>query len=66
MRGPWDASCLAVVRTVMLLRHAGQDPGRGSILIAFDLVIIWRLHRSWRRRREIIQQERFVQPSPGK
>jgi hypothetical protein len=56
-------SSLAVVGTVMLLRHAGQDPGRGSILIAFDLVFIWRLHRSWRRRRGIIQQERFVQPS---
>jgi hypothetical protein len=58
-------SSLAVVGTVMLLRHAGQDPGRGSILIAVDLVFIWRLQRSWRRRRGIIQQERFVQPSLG-
>jgi hypothetical protein len=58
-------SSLAVVGTVMLVRHAGQDPGRGSILIAFDLLIIWRLHRSWRRRREMIQQEHFVQPSLG-
>jgi hypothetical protein len=59
-------SSLAVAGTVMLLRHAGQDPGRGSILIAFDLVLIWRTHRSWRRRREISQAERFAQPSLDK
>jgi hypothetical protein len=34
-------SSLAVAGTVMLLRHAGQDPGRGSILIALDFVLIW-------------------------
>jgi hypothetical protein len=58
-------SSLAVVGTVMLLRHAGQDPARGSILIAFDLVLIWRLHRSRRRNREISQEARFAQPSLG-
>jgi hypothetical protein len=60
------ASSLAVVGTVMLLRHAGQDLARGSILIALDLALIWKLHRAWRRRRGISQEERFAQPSLGK
>jgi hypothetical protein len=60
------ASSLAVVGTVMLLRHAGQDLARGSILIALDLARIWKLHRAWRRHRGISQEERFAQPSLGK
>ena len=56
-------SFLAATGTIMLLRHAGHDTARGSILIAFDLVLIWRLHRSWRRHRGISQDKRFTQPS---
>ena len=59
-------SSLAVAGTVMLLRHAGHDTARGSILIAFDLVLIWVRQRSWRRHRGIIQDERSTQPSLGK